>query len=136
MGLTYSRRQREEYLKMSDGIGQRWLALFRGDTEFYSAVYWDLFKALWRSDGPVRKTDALAMMTAVKSSHTAGKYVDTALGRGLLVETPNPKDARSKLIGLSDDMRARLDVFFDAAVGEVRRTAQVVEENGPVPVEA
>ncbi|MEE8334467.1 MAG: hypothetical protein V3R85_11515 [Alphaproteobacteria bacterium] len=136
MGLTYTKRQREEYLKMSDGVGQRWVTLFRGDTEFYSAAYWDLFKALWRADAPVRKTDALANMRAIKSTHTAGKYIETALSRGLLVETPNPNDARSKLISLSDEMRARLDEFFDAAVDDVRRTARVVEEKGPVPVEA
>ena len=136
MGLTYTKRQREEYLNMSDRIGMRWVGVFRGDTEFYSAAYWDLFKGLWRAGEPVRKTDALAFMSAVKSAHTAGKYVDTALERGLLVETPNPRDARSKLIGLSDEMRSRLDVFFDAAVGEIRRTGQTIDEMGPAPARA
>ena len=136
MGQTYSNQQRQEYLNMSDRIGMRWVGLFRGDTEFYSAAYWDLFKGLWRAGAPVRKTEALAFMTAVKSAHTAGKYLDTALERGLLVETPNPKDARSKLIGLSDEMRARLDVFFDAAVGEIQRTSRAIEEKGPAPATA
>jgi len=136
MVLTYTKRQREEYLNMSDRIGMRWMALFRGDTEFYSAAFWDLFKGLWRAGEPVRKTDALAYMTAVKSPHTAGKYVDTALRRGFVIETPNPLDARSKLIGLSDEMRARLDAFFDLAVGEIRRTGRTIEEKGPVPADA
>ena len=65
-----------------------------------------------------------------------GKYIDTALNRRLLIETPNPDDARSKLIGLSDDMRVRLDVFFDTAVDEVRHTAHRLEESRPAPVDA
>lgn len=136
MKLTYSKRQSEEYLNMSDRIGTRWVGVFRGDTEFYSAAYWDLFKGLWRAGEPVRKTDALAFMTAVKSAHTAGKYIDTALDRGLLIETPNPRDARSKLIGLSDEMRARLDVFFDSVVGEICRTSEAIEAMGPAPAVA
>lgn len=117
---------------MSDRIGRRWIALFRGDTEFYSAAYFDLFKALWRADGPVRKTDAMNSMKAVRSAHTAGKYVDTALRRGLVVESANPEDGRSKLLSLSDEMRQRLDTFFDQAMGEVQRTGRLLEGTDPI----
>ena len=81
---------------------------------------------LWRTDGPRRKTDALGLMKVIKSLHTA-------IEQGIIVETDNPQDARSKLVGLSADMRERLDGFFDAAVSILQRSGQEVEALGPVP---
>jgi hypothetical protein len=49
---------------------------------------------LWRTDGPRRKTDALGLMKGIKSVYVAGKYLDTAIERGIIVETDNHKDAR------------------------------------------
>ena len=51
-----------------------------------------------RSGEPVRKTDALQFFTAVKSAHTAGKYLERAIERGFIVESENPADARSRLV--------------------------------------
>jgi hypothetical protein len=51
----------------------KWLEVLEGDTEFYSAAYWDLLTGLWRTDGPRRKTDAMDLMKGNKSVHTAGK---------------------------------------------------------------
>ncbi len=131
--MIYIADQHREYLEMINRIGSHWLTVFGDDTRFYSAAYWDLLTELWRAEAPVRKTDALKFMTAVKSAHTAGKYVETALAESLLVETENPEDARSKLVSLSPGMRDRLDVFFDNAVGELRRSAETVNANGPSP---
>ncbi len=122
MTADYNDAQRREYLYMIDRIGAAWLRVFGDDTEFYSANYWDLLTRLWRSERPVRKTDALGFMTAVKSGHTAGKYLERAIERGFVTETGNPEDARSRLVGLSPDMRARLDSFLDTAVDEVGQT--------------
>lgn len=133
MGSGYTDEQRREYLTMSDRLGRRWLEIFAGDTEFYSVVYWDLLSGLWKSPGPVRKTDALRMMTAVRSAHTAGKYVEAALRHGLIVETENPEDARSRLIALSPATRARLDGFFDIAIDEIRRVGRTLERRDAVP---
>ena len=133
MALKYNNAQHKHYLEMIDGVGRNWLDVFEGNTEFYSAAYWDLLTGIWRADGPVRKTDALRYMTAIKSAHTASKYVDFSIKRGILHETENPDDARSKLLTLSDDMRARLDTFFDSAVGAVRRASRVIDEKGPSP---
>ncbi len=119
MELKYSEEQRKEYLKMIDRNGQNWLQVFQGNAEFYSAAYWDLLTAIWRQNKPVRKTDALKMMVAIKSPQTAAKYVETALKHKFLIEQDNPIDARSKLVALSPDMRQRLDIFFDKAVAEV-----------------
>lgn len=122
--MAFPPEQRRAYLDMTEQVGRRWLTMFEGDTELYSAAYWDLLTTLWRHDRPMRKTDALASMRGIRSAHTAGKYIDAAIGRGLLVEEGNPKDARSKVLRLSDDMRNRLDHFFDEAVEAVVETAQ------------
>lgn len=128
MALNYNGDQHREYLNMIDHVGAQWLSVFDGDTDFYSAAYWDLLTRMWRSGGAVRKTDALKFMTAVKSAHTAGKYVETALAKGLIVEQDNPEDARSKLLRLSDDMTERLNQFFDEAVSAVRRANGAIED--------
>lgn len=129
MTLKFSEDQRQQYLLMTDRIGGGWIHLFGDNTEFYSAAYWDLLTGIWRVRGPVRKTDALKMMKAIKSAHTAGKYIDTALQSGILVEEDNPQDARSKLLRLSPDMRQKMDVFFDEAVEGVLSTARKIDEN-------
>ncbi|VAX28811.1 hypothetical protein MNBD_NITROSPINAE05-350 [hydrothermal vent metagenome] len=134
MKLKYTVDQRKEYLNMIDHVGQNWLDVFLGDPEFYSAAYWDLLTRIWKSERPVRKTDALKFMIAIKSAQTAGKYLESAIGCGFILEEENPKDARSKLVSLSSQMRARLDVFFDQAVGEVKTAHQKMAELG-FPVE-
>jgi hypothetical protein len=93
--------------------------VFENNRQFFSTDYWDLLSRMWQAGAPVRKTDALNFMTAIKSTHTAGKYLDTAMRYGYIIETENPNDARSKLVDLSSDMRSRLDEFFDIAVDEV-----------------
>jgi hypothetical protein len=129
--LKYSEEQRKEYLKMIDLNGQNWLHVFQGNAEFYSAAYWDLLTAIWRQNKPVRKTDALKMMVAIKSPQTAAKYVETALQHDFLIEQDNPSDARSKLVALSPDMRQRLDILFDKAVAEVCNAYKNIDS--PIP---
>ena len=129
----YNDAQRREYLNLTDRVGMNWLEVFEGDQDFYSAAYWDLFAGIWRAGEPLRKTEALGLMKGIKSIHTAGKYLETAIMRGIVVETDNPQDARSKLVGLSAEMRKRLDGFFDAAVGALRDSSHEVEKKGPVP---
>jgi hypothetical protein len=128
MKLKYTDDQRKEYLNMIDNVGQNWLQVFKGDPEFYSAAYWDLLTRIWKSNRPVRKTDALKFMIGIKSAQTAGKYLETAIENDFIREEENPKDARSKLVTLSPEMRERLDAFFDLAVGEVRTAHQVIQE--------
>ena len=124
--MDYSRDQHEEYLWMTEKVGEHWLQVFQNDTEFWSAVYWDLFTKLWRARGDVRKTDALRFMTAIKSAHTAGKYLETAIRRGLVEERENPEDARSKLVRLAPALRERLDSFLDSAVSEMSQASHRV----------
>ena len=129
----YNDAQRREYLNLTDRVGMNWMEVFEGDQDFYSAAFWDLLTGIWRAGDPLRKTEALGLMKGIKSVHTAGKYLETAITRGIVVETDNPKDARSKLVALSVEMRKRLDGFFDAAVGALRDANRQVEEKGPLP---
>ena len=133
MTLQYNCEQRREYLNMIDHVGQHWLKVFDDNTDFYSAVYWDLLTRIWKEDKPVRRTDALRFMTSIKSAATAGKYIDEAIQQGFLCEMSNPQDARSKLLILSTEMRTRLDAFFDEAISEVRLTNLSISEKGPLP---
>jgi hypothetical protein len=130
MILKYNAKQRQEFLKMTERNGQNWVEVFRGNVEFYSAPYWDLLTGIWKCDGPVRKTDASKMMVSIKSAQTAGKYVEAAIKHGFIHEVDNPKDARSKLLALSSDMKVRLDEYFDKAVDELRKASRTVESAG------
>lgn len=136
MSFKYNPTQRRQYLTMLDRIGEHWLGVFEDDKEFYSTAYWDLLTNIWRSEEPVRKTDTLRFMQAIRSAHTAGKYLDVAIERGIVVETTNPKDARSRLVQLAPKMRDRLDAFFDVAVDEMQEARKRVGENGPLPEES
>ena len=135
MDLKYNSAQHHEYLNMIDAIGGHWLKVFDGNEVFYSAQYWDLLTKVWRSPRPVTKTEALKFMTGVKSAHTAGKYLETAVAAGLLVEEENPEDKRSRFISLSPSMQERLDIFFDRAVSELRKSNRAMDIAGPSPID-
>jgi len=127
MDLKYNESQRKEYLNMTDRIGVEWLEVFRGDTESYQAAYWDLFTRLWKSDTPERKTDVLKFMVGIKSAQTAGKYIETAIKKKLIIEKDNPEDARSRLLELSPNMKEQLDLFFDQAVDNLRKSNRIID---------
>ena len=125
MTLSFSNDQHRAYMELNDVVGREWVEVF--DTDFYDAAYWDLFNNMWRARTPVRKTDALKFMTSIKSAHTAGKYLDVALKKGLLIEQDNPKDARSKLLTLSADLRNRMDAFYDCSIIEMFKTCKLID---------
>lgn len=131
--LKYNDDQRREYLNMIDRVGRNWLEIFHDNTEFYSAVYWDLLTRIWKTDSPVRKTDAVKFMIGVKSPQTAAKYIENALQQQILHEQNNPDDARSKLLVLSEDMKKKMDAFFDTAVTHLRRADHEIQVKGPSP---
>ena len=54
----YTTVQHRAYLHMIDTIAQHWLRVFAHNTDFYSAVYWDLLTRLWHANTPVRRTEA------------------------------------------------------------------------------
>ena len=133
MALKYNNDQHRVYLELMDRVSDNWLLVFDGNTEFFSAPYWDLLRGIWRQSTPIRKTDAMAFMRSIKSAHTAGKLIDAAIAAGFLLEHENPKDARSKLLGLSAPTRARIDEVFDLAVTEIRNAERDIKAKGPLP---
>ncbi len=135
MDLQYNESQRKEYLNMIDRIGEEWVEVFKGDTEFYQAAYWDLFTRLWKSGVSERKTDALKFMVGIKSAQTAGKYIETAIKKKLIIEKDNPEDARSRLLELSPEMKERLDLFFDHAVDHLRNSNRIIESSKTPSIE-
>ena len=133
--LKYNEAQRREYLQLMDRMSVNWLEVFGGKEIFYSAQYWDLFTTIWRRGRPVTKTAALKCMTGIKSAHTAGRYLETAIKEGLLVEEDNPQDKRSRIIRVAPRMKQNLDIFFDRAVSELRKSNKLIEVAGPSPEE-
>jgi len=133
--LKYNDRQRQEYLELMERMSGHWLKVFGGKEAFYSAQHWDLFRTIWRNGRPVTKTEALKCMTGIKSAHTAGRYLETAIAEGLLIEEDNPQDKRSRFIRLSPGMQDHLDRFFDRAVSELRKSNKAIEVAGPSPEE-
>ncbi len=131
--LNYTEDQRREYLNMTDRVGRNWLEVFEGDADFYSAAYWDLLTGIWKQGGETRKTDATRMMQGIKSAQTASKYLETAIEHRFLLEKENPKDARSRLVALTAEMKSKLDLFFDKAVTELKVASERVKAKEPIP---
>ena len=74
-------------------------------------------------------------MVGVKSAQTAGKYIETAIKKKLIIEKDNPEDARSRLLELSPQMKERLDLFFDQAVDNLRNSNRIIESNQTPSIE-
>ena len=91
-GLKFNDDQCRENLNLTDQVRMKWLEVFEGDTEFYSATYWDLLTGLWRKDGPRRKTDALGLMKGIKSVHAAVSILQRS-GQEVEALGPIPKDS-------------------------------------------
>ena len=91
-GHKFNDDQRRKYLNLTDQVGMKWLEVFEGDTEFYSAAYWDLLTGLWRTDGPRRKTDARGLMKGIKSVHAAVSILQRS-GQEVEALGPVPKDS-------------------------------------------
>lgn len=133
MAATYTREQHIECLRLLDRNRDEWNRLFEIDMRPYSTVYWELLTYLWAEGGSARKTDALRSIKSIKSPHTAGKYVEVAVRKGMLEERENPKDARSRLLVLAPQTKMRMDAFLDHAVDELRRSWDAIRRKGLRP---
>ena len=109
-----------------DRIRDEWIQLFEVDMRPYSAVYWELLMHLWAEGGRARKTDALRSIKSIRNPHTAGKYVEIAVRKGMLEERKNPKDARSRLLMLTPQTKMRMGAFLDWAMDELRRSSDAI----------
>ena len=117
MELKYTDEQRRGYLRFTRKLGGEWVEVFDGNSEFYSADYWDLLTEMWHASRPVMVSEALKFMKSIKSPYTARKYLQKLIDEKMVLEKTNPQDERSMLVELSPEMAERLDVFFDHTVG-------------------
>ena len=115
----FSDNQRKQYIHFTRNVGAKWVEVFDGNNEFYSAAYWDLLTEMWYADKSLMVSDALRFMKSVKSPFTARKYLQKLIDERFVVESKNPKDERSVLVSLSPSMKSKLDSYFDYTVQEM-----------------
>lgn len=108
--------QRAKFVEALNNMDAAWMR-FLADEAFYDINYSDLFTGLWRAGEPVRKLDAVAFIRHL-GPQTAMKYVNRAIEKGFVVASPDPNDGRAQLLSLSEDLRSRLESFFDEAIME------------------
>ena len=113
------RRARERFVHALRTLDRRWAETFH-EGDFYDLHYSDLFTELWLRDGqPVPRTEAYTYMRNV-SPQTAIKYLNRAIEEGYLTEVENPRDGRSRLLGMSPKLRERMDALVDEMIEAFR----------------
>jgi hypothetical protein len=113
-GRPVQERRRRFLLALRE-LDEAWVETFH-ETGFSDVYFSRLFTELWLRGGePVAKTDAYGFVKGV-GVQTAMKYVRRAIDEGYLLEFDNPADGRSKLIGMSPDLRSRFEALMDRAV--------------------
>jgi len=112
-------QQRSKFVQALNAMDGTWVR-FLQDKDVLDINYSDLYTGLWAAGEPLRKQEALLLMRNL-SPQTAKKYLDNAIAKGLLIESPDPSDGRAKLIALSPDLKGRLEVFFDNAIEIFRK---------------
>lgn len=111
----YSDKKKRQFVHALTSIDHYWGEIF-ADNLFYDLNYSDLFTRMWlQSDQPFRKTELYQFMPKV-SQRTAAKYIQTAIDRGLLLETPDLEDRRSKRVSMSEDLINRIEQFLDYSI--------------------
>ncbi len=115
MPRRHSLARRKSFVLALHEIDRFWGEVFPDET-YYDLNYSDLFTRMWLAgDKPLKKTDLYAFMPRV-SLRTAVKYVQRAIESGLLTETVDPDDRRSKRVVLSPDLARNIESFIDHAL--------------------
>lgn len=108
-----SPKRRRQLVLMLRLIDQAWFDSFR-ESGFSDVYFSRLFTELWlQGDEPMTKSDAYQLVKDV-STHTAIKYVRSAVAAGYLEEVDNPADGRSRQIRMTPLLRARFERVIDA----------------------
>lgn len=115
MSRRYSLARRKSFVLALHEIDRFWGEVFPDET-YYDLNYSDLFTRMWLAgDSPLKKTELYAFMPRV-SLRTAVKYVQRAIESGLLTETMDPADRRSKRVALSPGLARSIEGFIDHAL--------------------
>lgn len=128
MKMKFTQSQHREYVSLMQKNAQEWLQVFEGNTEFYSADYWDLLSGLWYAVKPIMVSEALKMMRNIKSPYTARKYLQFLIDKKLVMETKNPDDDRSMLVSLAPEMQIKLDKYFDITTQNLLDTGKKISK--------
>ena len=107
--------RRRQFIQLLDNTDRYWVEVL-GNRLFHDLNYYDLFTRMWlKLDDTYCKSELYQLMPNV-SQRTAIKYIQAAIDHGLLVEHVDPQDLRSKRIGMSDDLRRKIELFLDYSV--------------------
>lgn len=107
--------RRRQFIQLLDSTDRYWVEVL-GNRLFHDLNYYDLFTRMWlKLDDTYCKSELYQLMPNV-SQRTAIKYIQAAIDHGLLVEHVDPQDLRSKRIGMSDDLRRKIELFLDYSV--------------------
>jgi len=120
--LKFTQCQHKQYIHFTRKTGAKWIEMFDGNNEFYSAAYWDLLTEMWYADKPLMVSDALKFMKSIKSPFTARKYLQKLIDEKMVLETKNLKDERSMLVSLSPAMKAKLDNYLDYTISTMKES--------------
>lgn len=112
MPRPYSDRRRRAFVVALQDSDAYWGEVF-GDDVFYDLNYSDLFTRMWLAgERQFKKTELYAFMPKV-SHRTAVKYVQIAIERGLLLQEPDSRDRRLKLISMAPALKRKIEQFLD-----------------------
>ena len=107
--------RRRQFIQLLDSTDRYWMEVL-GNKLFHDLNYYDLFTRMWlKLDDTFCKSELYRLMPNI-SQRTAIKYIQVAIDHGLLVEHADPQDLRSKRIGMSDDLRRKIELFLDYSV--------------------
>jgi hypothetical protein len=107
--------RRRQFIQLLDSTDRYWVEVL-GNKLFHDLNYYDLFTRMWlKLDDTYCKSELYQLMPNV-SQRTAIKYIQAAIDHGLLFEHVDPQDLRSKRIGMSDDLRRKIELFLDYSV--------------------
>lgn len=83
------------------------------ETDLFGEASWDILLALYiaRHEGYVMKTAVVCYESGVPAT-TAIRWIDRLAEDGYVIKRPNPVDARSTLLELSDNAEAKLTCYL------------------------
>ena len=139
----YSDTRRRHFIDLLNDTDQYWIETM-GDRLFHDLNYYDLFTRMWlrlnngldshnNHNSPSRRANSAesgvtqANATALRKSElyqlmpnvsqrTAVKYVQIAIDHGLLIESIDPGDLRSRRVTMSPDLKRKIELFLDYSI--------------------
>lgn len=133
---SYTYFQYHEYLQMNDMIRLRWKYLFDGRPQYNTNLFRNFVIGMWKVES-MSLADACLLLPELKSTNTQREYIYKLYDSNILnsvVYVGSDKNKRdeeksygrgkaSPLVWLSDEARAKVDLYLDDAVDQLVNTA-------------